>query len=241
MMRSAVSFDFHDTIAIAPSWFQLEVRHLVSATHAALVAGGHLPPGPSASELDAAYRALRLEIHEHGHERDALGCVVEVLGRLDQECPAEPTAGVIEQLMVACLEDCRPRPGIAEAIRQLAEAGLPIGITSSAVYHPFLLWTLDRFGLSDSIRSVVTSASCGYYKSRPEIYQATAAALGVEPGGLIHIGDSFRWDVAAPHQLGIRPIWLNLQSSDPPQPELPALTITSLDGLAERVLQLLAC
>src|SRR5688572_20982521 len=123
-MIRAVSFDFHDTVAICPRWFQLETRHLVSATHAHLVEGGHLPPGLAAADLDATYRQLRLEIHEHGRESDAVACVVEVLRRAGVDCPLPAAAEAVELLQRATFAECRPRPGIVAAVRELAAAGL---------------------------------------------------------------------------------------------------------------------
>jgi FMN phosphatase YigB (HAD superfamily) len=234
----AVSFDFHDTVALCPTWFQLEVRHLVSATHARLVADGHLPPGPEAADLDAAYRRLRLTIHEHGNERDAATCVHQVLAEFGQRASPEAVAATIEHLQRDALADLRPRPGVVAGIRRLAAAGLPVGITSNAVYHPFLGWSLDAFGLTASLRSVITSASCGYYKSRPEIYHRTAAALGVPLGDLVHIGDSFRFDVVPANGLGARTVWLNLTGGPPPQPGLADLIVEDLEQIADRVLAL---
>jgi FMN phosphatase YigB (HAD superfamily) len=237
-MVRAVSFDFHDTVAICPTWFQLEVRHLVSSTHARLVASGCLPAGPPAEQLDAAYRQLRLEIHEHGEEQDALGCVLTVFARLGVACPTPAVAEAIEQLQRATCHDLRPRPGAVEAIRRLADAGLPVGITSNAVYHPFLEWALAEFELTERLTSVITSASCGYYKSRPEIFQRTAAALGVPVADMVHIGDSFRFDVLSPGRLGARTVWLNLKGEPPPVADAATLVVASLDGLADKVLAL---
>lgn len=239
-MLGAVSFDFHDTIAICPRWFHLETRHLVSATHAALVAAGRLPPGPDAAELDTAYRRLRLAIHEHGREQDATSCVREVLADFGIACPPETIAGAIAALQHATLEEAQPRPGIVAAIAELAAAGVPIGVTSNAVYHPFLLWTLERFGLLPRLRSVISSASCGYYKSRPEIFHATAAALGVPPARLVHVGDSFRFDVLAARRAGLRAVWLNLAGEQPPEPDAADLVVDDLDGLAGKLLALTA-
>lgn len=233
----AVSFDFHDTVAICPTWFRLEVRHLVSATHAHLVAAGRLPAGPDAGVLDAAYRQLRQEIHTHGEEQDATGCVLTVFERLGIAITPVAVSDAIDTLMHATRADLRPRPGIVEAVLGLHRAGVPIGITSNAVYHPFLEWALAEFGLRDCLASVITSASCGYYKSRPEIFQQTAAALGVPLADLAHVGDSFRFDVLAAGRLGIRTVWLNL-SGDPPPDDTATLVVASLDGLAGKLLAL---
>ena len=233
----AVSFDFHDTVAICPTWFQLEVRHLASVTHASLVSSGHSAGGPSHEALDAAYRQLRQEIHAHGNEQDALGCVMTVFRRLGIDCDQAVVADTIDTLMLATSADLRPRPGIQEVVLQLAALNLPMGITSNAVYHPFLEWALASFGIRDHFTSVITSASCGFYKSRPEIYAQTAAALGVPVGDLVHVGDSFRFDVLPVSRLGGRAVWLNLGGVEPPEPAA-TLVVPSLDGLVDRLLAL---
>src|SRR4051794_33568920 len=79
----AVTIDFHDTIAIAPAWFALEVRQLPAlvldalADAGAIEAPGHRLSrarmehmGPRMERAAAIYRALREEIQEHGREQD---------------------------------------------------------------------------------------------------------------------------------------------------------------------------
>lgn len=234
----AVSFDFHDTLAICPDWFLLETRHLVSATYARLVEGGYLPDGHEAAALDLAYRELRLAIHEHGEEQDALNCALSVLARFDLAPPRQAVADTLDTLMRATLATCEPRPGVVAAMRELAEAGLPLGITSNAVYHPFLEWSLERFELRQAVRSVVSSASCGYYKSRPEIFHVTAGAVGVRVDEMVHIGDSFRFDIAPARALGARTIWLNLTGQPPPEENVADVEVTDLEGLSGKVLAL---
>jgi putative hydrolase of the HAD superfamily len=78
---------------------------------------------------------------------------------------------------------------------------------SSAVHHPFLDWTLARFGLGDAFTTIITSASSGFYKSRPEIYQAALRDLGVAATETIHVGDSYRFDVQGARRAGLRTVW----------------------------------
>ena len=82
-------------------------------------------------------------------------------------------------------------------------------VVSSAIYHPFLESTLERFGILDAFEMVITSASCGYYKSRQEIYHHALDALGIAPGELVHVGDSLKYDVTTAGRLGVRTVWLN--------------------------------
>jgi FMN phosphatase YigB (HAD superfamily) len=85
---------------------------------------------------------------------------------------------------------------------------------------------------------VISSASCGYYKSRPEIFHCTAAALGVSTPELVHIGDSFRFDVVAINRLGARTVWLNLTGAPPPEDGVATLIVSDLDDLAAKILAL---
>ena len=95
---------------------------------------------------------------------------------------------------------------------------------------------VDEFGLTGRLASVITSASCGYYKSRPEIYHCTADALGVAATDMVHIGDSFRFDVLTPRRLGAGAIWLNLKGEPPPVAGEATLIVGSLAGLADTIL-----
>jgi putative hydrolase of the HAD superfamily len=61
-------------------------------------------------------------------------------------------------------------------------------------------------------QSVVTSASSGFYKSRPEIYWTALDQIGAAPERSIHVGDSYRFDVLGGMRAGLATVWL---SDDP--------------------------
>jgi FMN phosphatase YigB (HAD superfamily) len=234
----AVTFDFHDTIAIAPAWFALEVRQLPGMVLHTLAARGEIPhDGAQMAASTAPYRALRLAIQEHGQESDALAGVQHAFRAIGITLPDAPVAAAIDELMASVRADASPRPGITEAVEQLAAAQMPMAVISNAVYHPFIEWCLDDWGLRDAFAAIISSASCGYYKSHDGIYTCAMDALGVAPGDMVHIGDSYRFDIEAPHRLGLRTVWLNLKE-DRPDPCVADLVITDLHGLAPRVLDL---
>jgi FMN phosphatase YigB (HAD superfamily) len=88
---------------------------------------------------------------------------------------------------------------------------------------------------------IVSSASCGYYKSRPEIFQAAYAELGAKIADSVHIGDSFRFDHLAGRSSGLRTAWFNEARAAAPAGESPPdLELTSMVGAGPRLLQLLA-
>jgi FMN phosphatase YigB (HAD superfamily) len=107
-------------------------------------------------------------------------------------------------------------------------------VVSSAIYHPFLEWTLERFGILDAFEMVITSASCGFYKSRPEIYQHALDALSIAPDELVHIGDSLVYDVTTAGSLGVRTVWLNAESDGEHGADM---RVPTLEGLAPTLLE----
>ena len=208
MPIEAVTLDFHNTLAECDDWFQLEIRELVPETLRLLAARSLVPDDEATRDrARVAYRQLRAEIMEHGVERDALDCTLTTLARIGIAAPREAVGPAIEELMRGALAGVRPMPGAIEAVRALRGHGLRCAIVSSAVYHSFLEWTLERFGLPDTFGAIVTSASSGYYKSRPEIYHVALRALGAAPGTAVHVGDSYRFDVEGARRAGLRTVW----------------------------------
>lgn len=246
----AVTIDFHDTIAIAPAWFALEVRQLPALVLNALADAGVIASpgmrlsrermehiGPQMERAAQIYRALREEIQEHGREQDALSCVQHTLRTMEIIVPDSVVQPAIDALMASVRDGASPRPGIHEAIRAFTAAGIPLAVVSNAIYHPFLEWCLSDWGLMDAFTAVITSASCGYYKSHEGIYRWALDTLDVAPEATAHIGDSYRYDVEAAHRLGMRTVWLHLKG-ERPQPCVADIVVTDLDGLALRVLGL---
>jgi FMN phosphatase YigB (HAD superfamily) len=237
----AITFDFHNTIAACDAWFELEVRYLVSAFlkwHCRST-GTSQRPGLTGA-VDAAYRRLRQAIHVHGHELPAERCVVTVLNQFGIQVEPSEVARGVDDLMRAALQGATPMIGAIETIRVLADDGVALGIVSSAVHHPFLEWTLERFGIRDAFAVVTTSASAGYYKSRPEIYWQTLERLGTDRARSIHVGDSWRFDVGGAQRAGMRTV---LISSDDDHSTwdgvVPDLVVPSLENAAPRIMDLL--
>jgi HAD superfamily hydrolase (TIGR01509 family) len=209
-MTGAITFDFHDTLVHAEEWFELEVRELAAAflRWRAAETGSPVPAGAEAAAR-TAYRGLRLRIMEHGQELPAERCVEVVLDELHLATSRSTIERGVHELMAATLANAGPLPGAIETVRALAGSDVPLGVVSSAVHHPFLEWSLDRFGLLDSFRTITTSSSAGYYKSRPEIYHQALAHLRASPRHSVHVGDSWRFDVQTARGLGMRTVWLS--------------------------------
>jgi len=237
-LSHAITFDFHDTLVHCDEWFQLEVRHFPSAfltwhnQHAGFLAAPQI-----GAELDRAYRRLRLAIIQHGHELSAERSIAVVLDQAGLTVDDELISSGVEHLMRSALADAHAVPGAQTTIMELSNRGLALGVVSSAVHHPFLEWSLQKLGMLDAFQVVTTSASCGYYKSRPEIYWHTLKVLGADATGSIHVGDSARFDVDGAGQAGMRTVWLKRGTPAPPE-RVPDLTVATLEGAAQEIIEL---
>jgi len=214
----AITFDFHETLASCDTWFELEVRTL-PASVVRLMPSGALSGGtiPNEGVINDAYRGLRTEIVGHGIEMDALAGVEETLRRLGLHGDRAIVRTIIDDLMRDALVDVRPKPGAIETVRSLSAQGYTMGVVSSAVHHPFLLWVLEAFAILPLFATVVTSAHAGFYKSRPEIYRRALDDLGVDAVDACHVGDSLRWDHLMAKSIGMRTVLVSSK-----QPELEA-------------------
>jgi len=241
MNGQAITFDFHNTLASCPEWFELEVRHLPSSFLRwwSDRDGRQLEPA-QLEEADARYRQLRLEIIDHGNELTAEACLEHVFSAIRlQVSEGDVRAGVAE-LMRGALAGAAPIPGAVATAREIHRAGIPMGIVSSAVYHPFLEWTLEAFGIRDAFQVVITSASAGFYKSRAELYVHAAELLGATPQRMVHVGDSFRFDVAGAARAGMGTVWLRGARSESEDPSIrPDLVLTTLVAAAPEILMVL--
>ena len=94
------------------------------------------------------YRDIRRSVIESGYELTAAACVVIGLERLDMQATEADIDRGVEHLMRATLHDLAPIAGALNLIDDLRQAGVRLGIVSSAVYHPFLEWSLEAFGVA---------------------------------------------------------------------------------------------
>ena len=240
MNGRAITFDFHNTLVHCDPWFELEVRTLPTALlrwlEPATGSGRHARSGEA---LERAYRRLRTAIIGHGHELTAEQSLRMVFAGAGIAVDDLTIQRGVAELMTAALEYAEPVAGAVDAVNRLADSGVVLGVVSSAVYDPFLYWSLEKFGIRDRFRAVVTSASCGYYKSRPEIYWEALTILAAHAAHSIHVGDSSRFDVDGAARAGMRTVLLD-HGRPAASTTVPDLTVNSLEGIAPALLRLLS-
>lgn len=242
MNAAAITFDFHNTLAECSDWFELEVRHLPSAYLTWHASQGDLSYSDAVlTEADHRYQALRREIMDHGNELTAEQSLRAIFKDMNVSAGDVDIEAGVAVIMREAAVKAKPIPGAVETVREIASAGVRLGVVSSAVYHPFLEWTLEEFGIRGAFTAIVTSASAGFYKSRPEIYLRAAKLLSADPPHMVHVGDSLRYDVGGASRAGIGTVWLH----SPGKPGdgsgyVPDLAVTTLEGSAPGILDLFA-
>lgn len=235
-----LTFDFHNTLANCDPWFDLEVRDLPWAVIEHL---GIATTGRSRTDIDTAYRLLRQKVVASGNEIDAYDAVGKILAELNLETEREIIRNAVDDLMHRSIHHIEPVPGAIDAVRHVHATGVKLGVVSSAVHHLSLDRMLERMGIAACFDTVVTSASCGFYKSTPAIYAAALGQLGGHPASSIHIGDSLRWDVATAQEAGMTAVWLqtarhDVFAADAPRAE-PSLTLTTMVQAGPKLVDLL--
>jgi putative hydrolase of the HAD superfamily len=117
------------------------------------------------------------------------------------EQAARQVERVIDVHWMRAFKKVRPFKGVHGALQVLAERKLPMGLISD---YP-LDKKLKGLGLADLpwVFSINTE-DIGALKPHPAAFQEAASRLGVDPGGVLHVGDREDCDVAGALAAGMR-------------------------------------
>lgn len=163
-------------------------------------------------EVEAVEQAYRsgfeayLQAWSAGRHFGAAEQVEHVLGRLglvSYDGLATQTVREMEQL--GSQARLRLLAGAAEAIPQLAAAGIKLGLISDTGITPgrILNGFLERDGLRPHFGALSYSDETGYPKPDRRMFLDTLDRLGVAPHEAAHVGDMPRTDVAGAQAVGM--------------------------------------
>jgi HAD superfamily hydrolase (TIGR01509 family) len=156
-----------------------------------------VPPVPRETILDAAAKGdfdwKRVLPADSGGRRDEL---MQTGWRLVQEVYPE-----MFKERVALV------PGAAEALRELAAAGMAIGIVTSTPRNHMAdkLTLLERAGVLDQVGCVITSDDAPRRKPAPDPLIACGEQLGVAAARNVYVGDT-RTDILAGRAAGMQTV-----------------------------------
>ena len=212
-MIRAVVFDLWNTLVFSPAGSPFQrlkdlLRPDQEPLFAALVRDGMVRPYPS---VRAFLEAWRGPASLDDAQMDAMAqAFLEAGGQ------AECFAGA---------------PEAVGAVRELARVAL-LSNTQT-----FGLELLDRLGLSERIRTRMLSAEMGALKPEPAAFEAVERRLGLFPGNLAMVGDSWTDDVQGALTAGWTAIWMNREAKPRPEhdPDAPLYEVRSLDRVPELI------
>ncbi len=199
MTVRAITFDFWSTLFRDAHG---EARWAARTRTAAALTGA------DAAMVENHLKDISRGFYEHHirHQRtlgpeDAVGMLCE---RLGCTLSAAQTAELCHVLGTSILDHApEPEPDALEAVAAAA-ARVPVGLISDAGFSPgaSLRVLLARHGFDRYFRTMVFSDEVGASKPQPVTFQTAAAALGVAPHEIFHIGDLEPTDIAGIRQLG---------------------------------------
>jgi putative hydrolase of the HAD superfamily len=149
--------------------------------------------------------------------------------------------GVVDQTFARRIsDDYRDRreaalclfPGAREAIEAFVASGIRLALVTNGTAAD-QRGKIARFGLEQYFAHIQIEGEFGLGKPAPEVYLHVLAQLDAAAVDAWMVGDNLEWDVAAPQQLGIRGVWVDLAASGlPPDCGVcPDQIITALNQL----------
>ncbi len=212
-MIRAVVFDLWNTLVFSPAGSPFQrmkelLRPEQLATYPALVRDGMIRPYGSVEAFLEAWRAPA--------------------GLDDQQVAAMAAAFQEAGGQAQCFAGSAEAVG---AVRDLARVAM-LSNTQN-----FGLELLDRLGIQERIRTRLLSAEIGALKPEPAAFEAVERRLGLFPGNLAMVGDSWTDDVLGALEAGWTAIWVNREAKPRPphHPESPVYEVRSLDRVPELI------
>jgi putative hydrolase of the HAD superfamily len=121
---------------------------------------------------------------------------------------------------------------VPDALRQLAAAGLRIGLISNS--HRSLASFQSHFELDGLVSAAISSPEHGFMKPHPSIFTAALQLLDADPDEAMMVGDSVRHDVEGALRAGMRAVFLHRAGGEhPARPALTAMGVPIITSLAE--------
>jgi putative hydrolase of the HAD superfamily len=123
--------------------------------------------------------------------------------QVDVPLEGEELDALFAQYLLSYRAAWRPFPDAVELLVTLHRQQIPIGVLSNG-NHKQQLDKLASIGLDHYIGVVCTPERIGFAKPDPRAFHALANALGVEPAGLVFLGDNPEHDIAGARAAGLR-------------------------------------
>ncbi len=157
-----------------------------------------LPPDTLTRQFFAAWKLRR----DFDYSRAGWAALVD--GSFAGLIPVRPSATFFPAIYDRFAEPAawRVYEDVWPTLEELRKRGLRLGVISN--WDERLEPLLGRLGLADFFNPIVVSQLVGACKPQAEIFKRALEWLGVEPGEVLHVGDSAREDVAGAKGVGMQ-------------------------------------
>jgi putative hydrolase of the HAD superfamily len=217
----AVVFDLWNTLAVWPDELSADFRRRWSSRI-----------GRTLDEIDAAwYASGAYEQRESGPIALALSSVHDSLGVESAD---------VDELIGWRVEVARqavvPDDGVLETLEKLRGRGIRVGLISNCTEDVALVWAESQFAPLFDV--AVLSATAGYMKPDPRIYEQACEGLGVDPSDTLFVGDGANDELRGARDVGMTPVLIHREGEDPYWENLrdwDGLRITSIPQVLELV------
>lgn len=193
-----VLFDAGNTL------ISLDYERLAGGVSAAV--GREISSGLMRSRAPEAAAALELG---SGTDRERAVSYLEALFLLSgvRHEELEPVRAAVTQLHHERHLWIGVEPGTADALGQLRDAGLRLGVVSNS--DGKVETALAAAGLRPYFDVVVDSTHAGVEKPDPRIFAVALEAIGAAPGEAVYVGDVYEVDVVGARRAGLAAVLLD--------------------------------
>lgn len=129
-----------------------------------------------------------------------------------------------------------PYEGVAEALRDLRQLGLHVGLISD-VDLDYLATAVDALGVSDLLDSLTASEEVGVGKPNPVIFRAALRKARLEPAEAAYVGDSPDRDVEGARAVGMVAVLVNPACRDASPADLVVRSVAQVAAVLEELIQ----
>lgn len=195
----AITFDYWGTLFRDAN---LEQRHQLRVAALAEIAG--VGEREADAALQAAYKEFFRTHVEEKRTLDHHDGARLTIGHLKASVSAAAAKELAHRYANAIItHPALPIDGALEAVRAAA-ARVPIGVISDSGISPGSALTvlLENHGFRPHFRVLTYSDEVGVSKPQAPMFERTAAALGVAPSEILHIGDLEPTDIAGIQAMG---------------------------------------
>ncbi len=222
----AVLFDYGDTLM---QWVHDDA--LVEAGHRAGLAAIGRPDLPEAAALSALLRERWETFFAPGapEEIEYPEQVRAILREVGAEVDDEELGRFLEAEHAAWQPARRLGAHTHALLESLRARGLRLALVSNAFDPPWLLHRdLEQMGLAERLDFAVFSSEVGRRKPDRLIFETALAALGLEPGRALFVGDRLYEDVGGAAALGMKTmlaLWFRVdEDANGAEPDYQAFT-----------------